>query len=206
MPACRRSISPRGSVSNTTPSSRKLRTGLAAFQLKSWRHGPPNWVLNRRHSLSICCCIMSRNYTGYCSERKNECGCVRAQTERGLVERNGTQHHGRGAEGRHCVGRRSRMGNRHDGNRRCAVLPAGSASGSGLRVVRVADRRTDGSGRFLFEHQSLALVALHAKAAVQSMRRWLVARAVLLWCTIRHLIHDKVEPLLTEGEELLVEL
>ena len=64
----------------------------------------------------------------------------------------------------------------------------------------------DGSGRFLFEHQSLALVALHAKAAVQSMRGWLVARAVLLWCTIRHLIHDKVEPLLTEGEELLVEL
>jgi hypothetical protein len=38
------------------------------------------------------------------------------------------------------------------------------------------------------------------------MRGWLVARAVLLWCTIRHLIHDKVEPLLDESEELLVEL
>src|SRR5438105_15719529 len=210
MPACRRSISPRGSVSNTTPSSRKLRTGLAAFQLKSWRHGPPHWVLNRRHSLSICCCIMSRNYTGYCSEQENECGCVRAQTERGLVERNGAQHHGRGAERRHCVGRRPRMGNRHDRNRRCAVLSAGSASGSAceLCVSRIGGRYIleDGSGRFLFEHQSLALVALHAKAAVQSMRGWLVARAVLLWCTIRHLIHDKVEPLLTEGEELLVEL
>src|SRR6266849_7151125 len=146
MPACRRSISPRGSVSNTTPSSRKLRTGLAAFQLKSWRHGPPNWVLNRRHSLSICCCIMSRNYTGYCSERKNECGCVRAQTGRGLVERNGTQHHGRGTKRRHRVGQRPGMGNRHDGKRRCAVLSAGSASGSGLRVVRVAGRRTLHSG------------------------------------------------------------
>jgi hypothetical protein len=38
------------------------------------------------------------------------------------------------------------------------------------------------------------------------MRGWLLARAVLLWCTIRHLIHDKVEPLLDEGEELLAEL
>ena len=77
-----------------------------------------------------------------------------------------------------------------------------------LCVSRIGGRYIleDGSGRFLFEHQSLALVALHAKAAVESMRGWLVARAVLLWCTIRHLIHDKVEPLLTEGEELLVEL
>src|SRR6266404_5213421 len=147
MPACRRSISPRGSVSNTTRSSRKLRTGLAAFQLKSWPHGPPNWVLNRRHSLSICCYTMSRNYTGYCSERKNECGCVRAQTERRLVDRNGTQRHARGAQRRHCVGRRAGMGNRHDRNRRCAVLSAGSASGSDLRVVRVADRWTLHSGR-----------------------------------------------------------
>jgi hypothetical protein len=77
-----------------------------------------------------------------------------------------------------------------------------------LCVSRIGGRYIleDGSGRFLFEHQSLALVALHAKAAIRSMRGWLVARAVLLWCTIRHLIHDKVEPLLTEGEELLVEL
>jgi hypothetical protein len=28
----------------------------------------------------------------------------------------------------------------------------------------------------------------------------------LLWCTIRNTIHDKVEPLLTESEELLVQL
>ncbi len=64
----------------------------------------------------------------------------------------------------------------------------------------------DGSGRLLFEHQRLAVVALHAKAAVRSMRGWLVARAVLLWCTVRHMIHDKVEPLLDGSEELLVEL
>lgn len=77
-----------------------------------------------------------------------------------------------------------------------------------LCVSRIGGRYIleDGSGRLLFEHQSLALVALHARAAVRSRHGWLVARAVLLWCTIRHMIHDKVEPLLTEGEELFVEL
>src|SRR6476659_4877396 len=77
-----------------------------------------------------------------------------------------------------------------------------------LCVSRIGGRYIleDGSGRLLFEHQSLAVVALHAKAAVRSMRGWLVAGALLLWCSIRHLIHDKVEPLLDESEELLVEL
>ena len=77
-----------------------------------------------------------------------------------------------------------------------------------LCVSRIGGRYIleDGSGRLLFEHQSLAVAVLHAKAAVRSMRGWLVARAVLLWCSIRHLIHDKVEPLLDESEELLAEL
>jgi len=77
-----------------------------------------------------------------------------------------------------------------------------------LCVSRIAGRYIleDGSGRLLFEHQNLAVVALHANAAVRSMRGWLVARAVLLWCTVRHMIHDKVEPLLDGSEELLVEL
>jgi hypothetical protein len=77
-----------------------------------------------------------------------------------------------------------------------------------LCVSRIGGRYIleDGLGRLLFEHQSLPLVALHAKAAVRSPWGWLVARAVLLWCAIRHMIHDKVEPLLTESEELFVEL
>ena len=77
-----------------------------------------------------------------------------------------------------------------------------------LCVSRIGRRYIleDGSGRLLFEHRSLALVALHAKAAVRSRRTWLVGRVVLLWWTIRHMIHDKVEPLLSESEELLVEL
>jgi hypothetical protein len=62
----------------------------------------------------------------------------------------------------------------------------------------------DGSGRLLFEHRNLELVALHAKAAVPSTS-WLMVRAVTLWCAIRNTIHEKVEPLLGEGEELLVQ-
>jgi hypothetical protein len=77
-----------------------------------------------------------------------------------------------------------------------------------LCVSRIGGRYIleDGSGRLLFEHQSLALVALHARAAVGSTRSWLGARVVLLWCAIRHTIHDKVEPMLTESEEMLVQL
>ena len=77
-----------------------------------------------------------------------------------------------------------------------------------LCVSRIGGRYIleDGSGRLLFEHQSLALVALHAKAAMRSSWSGLVARVALLWCTIRHVIHDRLEPLLTESEEMLVHL
>ena len=62
----------------------------------------------------------------------------------------------------------------------------------------------DGSGRLLFEHRNLDLVALHAKAAVPSTS-WLMVRAITLWCAIRSTIHEKAEPWLVEGEELLVQ-
>lgn len=77
-----------------------------------------------------------------------------------------------------------------------------------LCVSRVGGRYIleDGAGRLLFEHQNLPLVTLHAKAAVSSQRWPLVARGVLLWCTVRHAIYDKVEPLLVESEEVLVHL
>jgi hypothetical protein len=63
----------------------------------------------------------------------------------------------------------------------------------------------NGSGRLLFEHRSLDLVMLHAKAAVPSTS-WLMVRAITLWCAVRNSIHDKVEPLLAEGEEMFVQL
>ena len=77
-----------------------------------------------------------------------------------------------------------------------------------LCVSRIGRRYIleDGAGRLLFEHQSLPLVALHAKAAVTSRRSSLIAQIALLWCAVRQTIHDKVEPLLTETEEILVHL
>jgi hypothetical protein len=62
----------------------------------------------------------------------------------------------------------------------------------------------DGAGRLLFEHRSLERVALYAKAAVPSTS-WLMVRAITLWCAVRNTIHEKVDPLLVEGEELLVQ-
>jgi hypothetical protein len=75
-----------------------------------------------------------------------------------------------------------------------------------LCVSRIGGRYIleDGSGRLLFEHRNLEPVALHAKAAVPSTS-WLMVRAVTLWCAIRNTILEKVEPLLVEGEELLVQ-
>jgi hypothetical protein len=77
-----------------------------------------------------------------------------------------------------------------------------------LCVSRIGARYLleDGAGRLLFEHQSLPLVTLHAKAALSSRRWSLVARIVLLCCMVRHAIHDKVEPWLIETEEILVHL
>ena len=77
-----------------------------------------------------------------------------------------------------------------------------------LSVSRIGGRYIleDGSGRLLFEHRNLALVAKHAKAAARSAPWRLVAHVVLLWCTVRQILHDKVEPWLAEGEELLVDL
>jgi len=77
-----------------------------------------------------------------------------------------------------------------------------------LCVSRIGGRYIleNGSGRLLFEHHNLALVAMHARAAVRSTRWGLVARVMLLWCTARHMIHEEIEPLLIESEEMLVHL
>jgi hypothetical protein len=75
-----------------------------------------------------------------------------------------------------------------------------------LCVSRVGGRYIleDGIGRLLFEHRSLDLVALHAKAAVPSTS-WLMVRAITLWCAVRSAFHEKAEPWLAEGEELFVQ-
>ena len=77
-----------------------------------------------------------------------------------------------------------------------------------LCVSRVGGRYIleDGNGRLLFEHRSLPLVAMHARSALRITRWSLVGRVVVVWCTIRAAIHDRVEPLLGESEELLAQL
>ena len=77
-----------------------------------------------------------------------------------------------------------------------------------LCVSRIGARYIleDGTGRLLFEHPSLPLVAMHAKAAVRSRQWSAVARIVLLWFMVRQSFHDEVEALLIESEEMLVHL
>ena len=76
-----------------------------------------------------------------------------------------------------------------------------------LCVSRIGARYIleDGSGRLLFEHRNLDIVALHARAAVPSTS-WLMVKAITLWCAIRNAVHDKLEPMIAESEELLVQL
>lgn len=77
-----------------------------------------------------------------------------------------------------------------------------------LCVSRIGGRYVleDHAGRLLFEHRSLPLVAQRAARALGVRRWWLVARVVLLWATIRGVIHDRIEPLLAEGEDMVVHL
>ena len=63
----------------------------------------------------------------------------------------------------------------------------------------------DGSGRLLFEHRNLDLVVLHARAAVPSTS-WLMVRMITVWCAVRSVFHEKLEPMLAETEELLVQV
>ena len=76
-----------------------------------------------------------------------------------------------------------------------------------LCVSRIGGRYIleDGSGRLLFEHRNLDIVALHARAAVPSTS-WLMVKAITLWCAIRNAFHEKLEPMIAETEELLVQL
>ena len=76
-----------------------------------------------------------------------------------------------------------------------------------LCVSRIGGRYIleDGSGRLLFEHRNLDIVALHARAAVPSTS-WLMVKAITLWCAIRNAFHERLEPMIAETEELLVQL
>ena len=107
-----------------------------------------------------------------------------------------------------ATGREWETGTTESGDAQFYLLDSLPDQACELCVSRIGRRYIleDGSGRLLFEHRSLPLVAQHARAAVSSRSWSLVARLVLLAFTVRHAFEEKVEPLLVEGEELFVHL
>jgi hypothetical protein len=61
----------------------------------------------------------------------------------------------------------------------------------------------DGEGRVLSEHAHVSRVVDAATALLRKGRPSLVARTLLLGCSLRHAFEERVEPMLVEGEELL---
>jgi hypothetical protein len=61
----------------------------------------------------------------------------------------------------------------------------------------------DGAGQVLFEHNSLLVLAEQARSVLRKKRAQIVARVTLLWCAVRELFEEKIEPIVGESEELL---
>jgi hypothetical protein len=64
----------------------------------------------------------------------------------------------------------------------------------------------DGNGKILLEHRNLGLLSQQIRAAVSRRRLALMAKAAVLWTTIRHTLEEKVEPLLAEPMEIAAHL
>lgn len=60
----------------------------------------------------------------------------------------------------------------------------------------------DGSGRIVSEHNSLMVLAETMRNLLRKKGAAIVSRAALLWCALRQVYHEKVEPVLVEGEEM----
>src|SRR5262245_18583656 len=106
-----------------------------------------------------------------------------------------------------AIGRTWETGATENGDVQFYLLGPRPEEACELCISRIGGRYSleDGSGWLLVEHRNVGLVASHAKAAVASTP-WLMVRAVMLWFAIRNTIQDKFEPILVEGEELLVQL
>jgi hypothetical protein len=62
----------------------------------------------------------------------------------------------------------------------------------------------DGAGRILFEHVSFELLADQAKAFLRGKRAALWAQVTVLWGAMRQALEEKIEPILAEGEDVLM--
>jgi hypothetical protein len=106
-----------------------------------------------------------------------------------------------------ATGRSWETGKTENGDVQFYLLGARPEQACELCLSRLGGRYIleDGSGSLLFEHRDLDLVALHARAAVPRTH-WLMVRVIALWCAVRSAFHEKVEPLLVEGEDLAVQI
>ena len=64
----------------------------------------------------------------------------------------------------------------------------------------------DGAGQVLLEHNSLLVLAEQARRVLQKKQTQIVGRVAVLWCAIRELFEEKLEPIVGESEELLTHL
>jgi hypothetical protein len=61
----------------------------------------------------------------------------------------------------------------------------------------------DGEGRLLLDTGDLSALAERAAATFRGNRAQIVARVMVAWCVAKQFFHDRVEPMLVEGEEFL---
>lgn len=61
----------------------------------------------------------------------------------------------------------------------------------------------DGSGRLLFEHDSLLALAEQASAALRRSKTAIMSQLAIAWCALREAFEEKVEPALAESAEIL---
>ena len=61
----------------------------------------------------------------------------------------------------------------------------------------------DGNGQILFEHRNLLLLSKQVRTALSHKRMVILAKAALLWSSLRQTIEQKIEPLLAEQMEVV---
>ncbi|HET7679505.1 MAG TPA: hypothetical protein VFK79_05155 [Xanthobacteraceae bacterium] len=64
----------------------------------------------------------------------------------------------------------------------------------------------DGNGKILFEHRNLMLLSQQVRAAMSRKKMMIVAKAAILWATVRQTVEEKIEPMLAEPLEIATHL
>jgi hypothetical protein len=60
----------------------------------------------------------------------------------------------------------------------------------------------DGSGRVIFEHDNLLLLAEQAATALRNKKNAVLAQIAVAWCAMREFYEEKIEPALAEPMEV----